>query len=293
MGWLNIVILSTLTVGVAVFFTLDCFEAERNAVISLIDSLHACPLHWLHGEHAISADGKYNVVSSPSDRLFTKEELAEYHGGEGSRGLYLGVLGRVYDVEKGERFYGEGGGYGFFRAIDGTKAFMTGEFNEQGLVDDIEGLTTWQMIELEDWIKFYDKTYIYKGKLVGNFYDQEGKPTAVLHEAVRLMEEAHLAKDKQEEQKKKFPPCNSSWKQNVGKRLWCSDKSGGIKRDWVGVPREYFTPGETSGQCVCARTSGPPSNDPQSTSNRGELDNPNLREYDNCDHNANECFFQT
>ena len=41
---------------------------------------------------------------------------------------------------------------------------MTGEFNEEGLIDDIEGLKSGQMIELEDWIKFYDTTYIYKGK---------------------------------------------------------------------------------------------------------------------------------
>ena len=51
-----------------------------------------------------------------------------------------------------------------FSARDGTRAFMTGEFNEKGLVDDVEGLTYVQMLELEDWIKFYDKTYDYKGE---------------------------------------------------------------------------------------------------------------------------------
>ena len=48
-------------------------------------------------------------------------------------------------------------------AIDGTKAFMTGQFNEEGLVDSVEGLTDGQMIELEGWIKFYDTSYTYKG----------------------------------------------------------------------------------------------------------------------------------
>jgi len=25
--------------------------------------------------------------------------------------------------------------------------------------------------------------------------------------------------------------------------VWCTNKSGGIERDWVGVPRRYFKPG--------------------------------------------------
>ena len=48
-------------------------------------------------------------------------------------------------------------------AKDGTRAFMTGEFNEDGLIDDVEGLTYTELLELEDWIKFYDKSYVYKG----------------------------------------------------------------------------------------------------------------------------------
>ena len=42
---------------------------------------------------------------------------------------------------------------------------MTGEFNEEGLIDDVEGLLRTQMLELEDWIKFYDKSYTYKGNI--------------------------------------------------------------------------------------------------------------------------------
>ena len=41
---------------------------------------------------------------------------------------------------------------------------MTGEFNEKGLVDEVDGLTDGQMIELENWIKFYETSYIYIGK---------------------------------------------------------------------------------------------------------------------------------
>ena len=52
----------------------------------------------------------------------------------------------------------------FIAARDGTRAFVTGEFNDAGLVDDVTGLTLGQMLELEHWIKFYDSGYLYKGE---------------------------------------------------------------------------------------------------------------------------------
>ena len=38
----------------------------------------------------------------------------------------------MFDVTKGERFYAKDGGYAFFSGRDGTRAFITGEFNETG-----------------------------------------------------------------------------------------------------------------------------------------------------------------
>ena len=62
-----------------------------------------------------SSQSMYNVVGSADDILYTKDELAKYDGGSDSPGLYLGILGRVYDVSAGKKHYGENGGYSFFR----------------------------------------------------------------------------------------------------------------------------------------------------------------------------------
>ena len=40
-------------------------------------------------------------------RLFTKEELAEFNGVERAP-LYVAMLGEVYDVSKGAQYYGVG-----------------------------------------------------------------------------------------------------------------------------------------------------------------------------------------
>uniref|UniRef100_A0A915IYD9 Uncharacterized protein n=1 Tax=Romanomermis culicivorax TaxID=13658 RepID=A0A915IYD9_ROMCU len=67
---------------------------------------------------------------------------------------------------------------------------------------------------------------------------------------------------------------------------------GGINRDWAGLPRKLFTPGNSQSRCACVKDSGP-SQDSQdnddTTSIHGDLDNTNLRLYDNCDPKAVSC----
>ena len=47
------------------------------------------------------------------------------------------------------------------------------------------------------------------------------------------IEDAKAWKQRQIGESEVFPPCNSEWKKDVGGRVWCSSKSGGISKDWV------------------------------------------------------------
>lgn len=60
--------------------------------------------------------------------------------------------------------------------------------------------------------------------------------------------------------------------------------SGGIQRDWVGVPRKLYIAGYDGYRCVCVRITGPPSDHLGSKehNDRGDLDNPSLQEYKDC-----------
>lgn len=49
----------------------------------------------------------------PRVRLLSRHELSLYDGEEGSKGLYLAILGQVFDVHKGYKHYGPGGAYHF------------------------------------------------------------------------------------------------------------------------------------------------------------------------------------
>ena len=51
--------------------------------------------------------------------------------------------------------------------------------------------------------------------------------------------------------------------------------SGGEKRDWAGVPRMFFKPGQTDYRCACV--------------DKQQLDDPRLRQYPGCDSSSASC----
>ena len=101
--------------------------------------------------------------------------------------IYLGFLGNVYDVSKGDKYYAPGGSYNFFAGKDATRAFATGDF-ENDLNDNVEDFNGQQAKGILDWKTTYDTQYIWLGKLEGAFYDIDGNPTKVLEDLYKKVE---------------------------------------------------------------------------------------------------------
>jgi hypothetical protein len=59
------------------------------------------------------------------------------------------VFFQVYDVSKGASYYGPGGGYAFFSGKDGSRAFVSGQFDAEGLVEDVSGLASADYLGLQ------------------------------------------------------------------------------------------------------------------------------------------------
>lgn len=114
--------------------------------------------------------------------------------------------------------------------------------------------------------------------MIGRFYDHEGKETEYLKQVEDQIALAIDGKAKAEELKQQFPACNIEWKENTGTRVWCSNQSGGVFREWIGVPRKFFQMGQSDFRCICA------SDD--------KLADPRLKEYNDCDPKATECFYR-
>ncbi|XP_062072425.1 neuferricin isoform X1 [Lepus europaeus] len=227
-------------------------------------------------------------------RLFIPEELARYRGGPGDPGLYLALLGRVYDVSSGRRHYEPGAHYSGFAGRDASRAFVTGDYSEAGLVDDVSDLSFSEMLTLQNWLSFYEKNYVCVGRVIGRFYSEDGQPTPELTHVEAMITKGLEANKQEWKEKQKFPPCNTEWSAARGSRFWCSQHSGGVSRDWIGVPRKLYKPGAKEPHCVCVRTTGPPSEqmlDSPTHRNRGDLDHPGLQEYPGCPPLAITCSF--
>jgi len=185
-----------------------------------------------------------DVLSLSKPPLFTKEQLSAYDGSDESP-LYVAILGEIYDVSKGEKYYGKDKGYHCFVAKDGTRAYITGEFIAD-LTDDVSDFDAEKHGALVEWRKFYryHEEYTFVGRVIGAFYNAMGEPT----DALKAVEDGALQADRikiqREESKKLNPNCNSKWAQGKGGEVWCKE----------GYPRlvvERFEGAAEKTRCAC------------------------------------------
>jgi hypothetical protein len=192
------------------------------------------------------------LATPPAGRLVTQAELARHNASASV--LWLSVCGRVYDVSQGRKHYSTGGGYAFFTGLDGTRAFVSGDFTDAGLVDDVTGLSEAELAGLDSWVSFYDADYAFVGLLAGgSFYDELGRPK----EPARLVSAAaeHFAAAKAQEAaaERELPACSASWSSDEGGWVWCEGDGE--------VPRKLKRESSESVRCACvplARLSGEP-----------------------------------
>lgn len=52
-----------------------------------------------------------------------------------------------------------------FKGLDATRAYVTGDFSEAGLTDDVDGLDDSSLAGIEDWLSFYREEYKPVGKI--------------------------------------------------------------------------------------------------------------------------------
>lgn len=166
----------------------------------------------------------------------------------------------------------------FVTGRDASVSFISGDFETvSDTMDDVLTLDARSILSLKQWKEFYDKDYILKGRLIGRFYDENGGETEYFRKVQAQVDVAIEDKRKEEMKNYDFPPCNIEWSADTGTKVWCTNQSGGIDRQWTGVPRKYFEPGNTGFRCACIHDS--------------KLGVGNLKEYDGCDPKSTTCFY--
>jgi len=56
-----------------------------------------------------------------------------------------------------------------FSGTDASASFATGDFSESGLMKNVLTLSDTEVKAIWDWIAFYEREYIYKGKTINIF----------------------------------------------------------------------------------------------------------------------------
>lgn len=168
-------------------------------------------------------------------------------------------------------------------AKDASVAFITGDFEKaeddpRDDADILNRLDAQEIYSLKQWQDFYEKEYKFVGRLEGNMYDKRGQPTDYHGQVLERIQAAIAEKQRDELLRTQYPPCNIEYKEETGTRVWCSKQSGGIDRSWPGYPRKYFQVGKTDYRCACVP--------------HDRLDDPALREYDNCDASEISCYYR-
>uniref|UniRef100_T1IQC1 Cytochrome b5 heme-binding domain-containing protein n=1 Tax=Strigamia maritima TaxID=126957 RepID=T1IQC1_STRMM len=98
---------------------------------------------------------------------FTLEQIREYDGrGAGGR-ILVAVNGKVFDVTRGKRFYGQGGPYAAFAGRDASRGLAI--FSVEAIqddYDDLSDLNSMQMDSVIEWEMQFKEKYDYVGRLL-------------------------------------------------------------------------------------------------------------------------------
>ncbi|XP_063531827.1 neuferricin homolog isoform X1 [Cydia strobilella] len=213
--------------------------------------------------------------------IFSPAQLAEYNGLKKDK-LYLALMGVIYDVTEGKRHYSSDAPYHYFVGKDGSRAFITGDFQDESEdKDNVLTLSCNELFNLINWKNTLKEKYtsfdFFAGLLIGRFYDEQGRKTEYSKLFDGKIDKCTIEKEIAKKQEAKLPPCNMEWTSSEGTRVWCTRTSGGISRDWAGLPRQLYSPGCQQPSCVCVN----PKDEHSSTL---------LKTYDNCLETSSSCY---
>jgi len=134
-------------------------KSEKHGLITIL----------LHNDDDSTQMILEEMLQDDSMDIITEEELSTARGGKEDPRLWLGVLGYVFDVSAGYKFYGEGGEYHSLTGRDATMALSRGDLSlKDESWDDVEGgLGEKDMAEARRWLEYFvshDK-YVRVGRL--------------------------------------------------------------------------------------------------------------------------------
>ncbi|VVC96933.1 unnamed protein product [Leptidea sinapis] len=209
---------------------------------------------------------EYYFTQNHNVRTIPQTKLSQFNGIQ-NKELYLAVIGSIFNVTKSKSHYEKGRSYHFF--VDNIyfwttpRDYQTSRNTNYKKYDDsvIEiALHEYNSSNLsfKDVSRKYDipKSVLHRHntrKLEGRYYNKDGTETQYMLKFKTRLKDCRIEKEKSKQQDILYPPCNVGWSETEGTRVWCSKLSGGVSREWVGYPRQLYTPGSSKPKCICVK----------------------------------------
>ena len=124
----------------------------------------------LFGRDSLNSSQVLEDLIENSDKfdIITKEELGKAKGFNDDDPLWISILGYVFDVKKGFKFYGKGGSYDMLAGRDATLALASGDLDvakdfvleddsnqEERNEDEMIALNKDEMAEAQRWLEYF------------------------------------------------------------------------------------------------------------------------------------------
>ena len=136
--------------------------------------------------------------------------------------IYLAVLG-VSSITKGKEYYGpKAGGYSGFAGRGGSRAFVTGKFDDVGLIDDVADMTDEQIFSIFEWLDFYTRRrnafllVTWKACTLTQRARKQNTTWPWCHVWMH-----YGSAGSRRRIRKGIPSCNTRWASGEGTRIWC------------------------------------------------------------------------
>ncbi|KAG8999091.1 hypothetical protein FRB93_013361 [Tulasnella sp. JGI-2019a] len=189
----------------------------------IILALTAYAGHFVKGDWKWGYESKWlttrhwmQFIPDGVQMAYTEQSLAKFDGSDPDplKPVLLAIDGIVYDVTKGRRVYGPGGGYHQFAGKDAARAYVTGCFKIHQ-THDVRGFNADEKKALQKWKDFYANHKDYRK--VGTVYHAPIDPDSPLPPPCDEKGDAIITEEAKKKPQKVEPPPVAANGKSAGK----------------------------------------------------------------------------
>uniref|UniRef100_T1IHL6 Cytochrome b5 heme-binding domain-containing protein n=1 Tax=Strigamia maritima TaxID=126957 RepID=T1IHL6_STRMM len=147
-------------------FALDIVSSPLNLALVVVCGVLLYKILYLKRE-SIPKKPREPDLPKLKKHDFTLDQMREFDGRSASGRILVAVNGKVFDVTRGKKFYGQGGPYAAFAGRDASRGLAT--FSVEAIqddYDDLSDLNTMQMDSVREWEMQFKEKYDYVGRLL-------------------------------------------------------------------------------------------------------------------------------